>query len=75
MSELTDLQKLTKTYDELEIKYAIRENGKYQVIFIGDRQDIYEPNGTFEDGDINTLMARHKFMEFLDGELIGYLGS
>ncbi|CAH7425524.1 hypothetical protein VCHA53O466_50450 [Vibrio chagasii] len=71
----THLQRLLRAYREIEVKYTLRTcpETKYTYVFLGDRSDIFEPNGTFDDGDLEVLTRREKFMEFSpDGSLASY---
>ena len=73
---MTDLEILTKAYDQIGIKYTVRKRDEYQYVFLGDRRDIFDmKDGNFvsyEDGDIDRMLVAGDVMEFENGELASY---
>lgn len=76
---MRDIDKLCKVFDDLNIEYAIKNDGEYQYLFIGERRDIHamskEGFETWEVGELGVLLHRHKFIEFENGKLVSYFNA
>lgn len=76
---MSDLEKLTSVFDEIGIDYVVREKQGiediYRYLFIGECRNIHNPGMTFENGDLDSLLAISKFFEFENGKLCSYSNS
>lgn len=74
--EATDLEKVMRTYDDIDLEYTVRavltDTGFYQYLFMGERRDLHDLGGTFETGDIDIMTIRESFLEFEEGKLVSY---
>jgi len=72
---MTHLEKMLTTFTAIGIEFTVRKYGEYEYVFVGERRDLYDLDGTFENGDLDTLLRRHKYFEFENGELASYSNS
>lgn len=76
---MSDLDKLRTVFSQIGISYTYRQKTSggsvYDYIFIGECRNIYDPDETFENGDLDKLLSVHKFIEFEDGKLASYFNA
>lgn len=75
---MTPLMWIVKGFSEAGIPTTLRANGDYTYLFIGapeDATNIYDPNENFETSDLETLLIRHKFFEFENGDVASWSAS
>ena len=76
---MSDLSTLTAAFDALDIEYAIRQQGEYKFLFIGERRDLHSMSdgkfNSFDCDDIDTVARRHKYFEFENDKLVSYFNS
>lgn len=72
---MTEISKLLKVFDELEIEYTRRKKGEYEYVFVGECRNMYNPDWNFETTDLDSLTRTHGFYEFENGKLASYSNS
>ena len=77
--EETDLERLKKVFDSMGVEHVVRElktqHGMYHYLFVGECRNMFNPQLTFEQGDLDVLLAVHKFFEFENGQLVSYFNA
>lgn len=82
-TKMTDIDKLRSVLIELSVPFTIRaivaESGDmYEYLFIGNPEDainLLSLDDNFEKTDLDSLLVRHKFFEFENGELASFTSS
>lgn len=75
---MTPLMWIVKGFSEAGIPTTLRANGNFQYLFIGSPEEaanIYDPNENFETSDLETLLVRHNFFEFENGDVASWSAS
>ena len=73
---MRDIERLMAAFAAVGIETFVKDNGDYQYLFVGERRDLYSMDGSrfrgWEEDDLDTLLLRHKWFEFEDGNLVSY---
>lgn len=75
---MTPLMWIVKGFSEAGIPTTLRQDNGFQYLFVGEPEDaanIYDPEENFETSDLQTLLTRHKFFEFENGDVASWGAS